>query len=225
LAHTQPCALKSMGSSLLRHVRSRQLCALLCDLLLYYGLVLSEGLLNLLISEFALLNLQLALVFQSVDLLQEHLSALFLLLVDLVRAERLLNLLLDLREFHLAFLHHILRHVLVIMLQFTNWLQLLNVCIYLHFVRTLILITFVLDPFEYFCFLLRHLSVDLFIKCVHFWIKSLSPLRKWIDLFLHFAQLIQVFCSEPSQDQIWLGSDLVTEVRFSIFTLLYLYFE
>jgi hypothetical protein len=131
---------RGRGRSSLRR-RSGEFCALLGDLLLYYGLVLSEGLLDFLVRELALLNFQLALVFQSVNLLQEHLAALLLLLVDLVRAQRRLYLLLNLQEFNLPLLHHILRHVLVIMLQLANRLQLLNVGINLRFVRPLILVS------------------------------------------------------------------------------------
>lgn len=53
------------------------------DLLLYYRLVLAQRLLDLFISQLALLNLDLALIFKGVDLLQQHLLAGLLLLVHL----------------------------------------------------------------------------------------------------------------------------------------------
>lgn len=90
------------------------------DLLLYYGLVLAQRLLDLLVGQLALLNLNLALVFECVDLLQQHLLAGLLLFVDLRRAQGLSNLVLNLEELLLALLHDFSGHGLVVVLQFAN---------------------------------------------------------------------------------------------------------
>ena len=83
-------------------------------------MVLGERLLDLIVGEFALLNLDLGLVLERVDLGEEHLAAGLLLLVHLIAIESLLNLLLDLQEFHLPLLHHLLSQLLVVVLQFPD---------------------------------------------------------------------------------------------------------
>ncbi len=61
-----------------------ELGALVRHLLLYYRLVLGQRLLDLVVSQLALVDLHFALVLQGVDLLQEHFAAGLLLLVHLV---------------------------------------------------------------------------------------------------------------------------------------------
>lgn len=68
---------------------------LFSNLLLYYILILSECRLNLFISNLPLLDLDLAGVLEDINLLQEHFPTSLFLLVDLVRPQCLLYLLLN----------------------------------------------------------------------------------------------------------------------------------
>lgn len=127
----------SLVVGLLLLVLLHELSTLLRHLFFYYLLVLRQCLLNLLICQFPLVNFHFALVFQCVYLFQKHFAAGFLLLVDLIRAQSFLNLVLNLQEFLLSRLHHPLRQVLIVVLQFTNRFQLLYVCFNLLLICTL----------------------------------------------------------------------------------------
>ena len=110
------------------------MCALLGHLLLYYRLVLRQRLLNLVVRLLALLDLQLALVFQHIYLRKQHLPTRLFLLVHFVGLQCCLDLLLNLQELGLPLLHHALGQLLVIVLEFSDGLALLNVAINLPFV-------------------------------------------------------------------------------------------
>lgn len=114
-----------------------ELSPLLRDLLLYYLLILRKRVLDLFICQFALVDLDLALGLKTVDLLKQHPPARFLLFVNGVRLQCLLNLLLNLTELLLPLRHHFLSQMLVIVLQFSDRLQLLNIGVYLQLISFL----------------------------------------------------------------------------------------
>ena len=106
-----------------------ELSPLPCDFLLNDVLILLERLLYLFVGQLALLHLLLALVLQRVHLLQKHLPARFFLLINCVRSERLCDLVLDLCELGISLCHHPLGHLRVVVLQFSDRLQLFYVCV------------------------------------------------------------------------------------------------
>ena len=100
-------------------------------------MVLGKCALDLLVRHLPLVYLVLALVFERIYLSEQHLATGLLLLVDLVRAESLRDLPLDLLELRLALLHHFAGHFLVVVLKFADRFQLLNVGVHLLLVRFL----------------------------------------------------------------------------------------
>ena len=83
--------------------------------------------LNLFVGESPRFNFDFALVLECIDLLEELFSGLFFSFVHLVRTESLCDLELHLLELDTALLHYLTSHLFVVVFEFSDAFQLLDV--------------------------------------------------------------------------------------------------
>lgn len=151
-------------------------------------LVLIERLLNLSVSHLSILHFQFQLVFKSVDLFNENFSDGLFAFVDVVFADSLDDELLEVGELSGALGADLGSHLLVVVLQLPNLLQISHVQIHLLLILTLKALLLSLNTVYDFFTTGPHRGFYFVTQCLAFLLQSFFACLKCLNSFMHGVQ-------------------------------------